>query len=846
MRYIRTENNYVEFIEASNDGNILSSRGFQFGELYFKIQNSKVTFYLNDQENPWRNDVWTIDIPFELDGVVYDNEDDASAALHNIMNDRFQEQLDQLKEDLAAETARAQQAEEDLGEEIDDERDRAISAETHLQTEVTELSGLVSTFDERITNVEESVSALTDDLNDEIARSTAKDAEHDAQISALTNTINSEIQRALAAESGITENLNAEISRSTSKDAQHDVQISALTTNLQNEIQRATEAENSLRSDLNDEIADRISGDTNLQNQIDAEAARATAAESALTNNLNAEILRSTTKDTQHDSQISGLTSDLATEVQNRINADNALQTNLTNEVTRATSAETVLHNEIISERDRAIAAESGITSALNSEITRSTNKDIELNNKIDGEIARATGVEATKADKANAVASAEYVRANKIINFKNINGAVISSIDATDFIKDGMVDDVEIKVISGASYLAVTFNSDSGKEEIDIPLTDIFNPNNYYTKSEIDASQLVQDNKIATLSGDVNTLETKIETVSGAVTSITADLTNYYTKSQVDASQLVQDNKITALSGNVTNLETKIDAISGNSYTKNEVDNKLANKADLSALTAHISDDVRHITAAERTAWNNKSDFSGSYNDLTDKPTIPTVPTNVSAFVNDAGYITSAYTYDKATIDQKVASGGTFDPTQYYTTANTYNKTEVNNLLSGKADPYSAGTGISIVGNVISATGGGTVDAYTKAESDAKYATIANFNSHSGNTEIHFTTGDVQTQINNSISGKTIDSLSAGTGIDITNNVISATGGSVEYSAGTNVQISNHIISATDTKYTAGDGISISNSNVISTVTKFWCGTQAQYDLITVKDPNTVYMIHE
>ena len=32
----------------------------------------------------------------------------------------------------------------------------------------------------------------------------------------------------------------------------------------------------------------------------------------------------------------------------------------------------------------------------------------------------------------------------------------------------------------------------------------------------------------------------------------------------------------------------------------------------------------------------------SGSYNDLSNKPTIPTVPTNVSAFTNDAGYLTS------------------------------------------------------------------------------------------------------------------------------------------------------------------------------------------------------------
>jgi len=31
----------------------------------------------------------------------------------------------------------------------------------------------------------------------------------------------------------------------------------------------------------------------------------------------------------------------------------------------------------------------------------------------------------------------------------------------------------------------------------------------------------------------------------------------------------------------------------------------------------------------------------SGSYNDLLDTPTIPTVPENVSAFTNDAGYLT-------------------------------------------------------------------------------------------------------------------------------------------------------------------------------------------------------------
>ena len=54
------------------------------------------------------------------------------------------------------------------------------------------------------------------------------------------------------------------------------------------------------------------------------------------------------------------------------------------------------------------------------------------------------------------------------------------------------------------------------------------------------------------------------------------------------------------------------------------------------------FSASVAHgISSSDITNWNNKSDFSGSYNDLTNKPTIPTVPTNVSAFTNDAGYLT-------------------------------------------------------------------------------------------------------------------------------------------------------------------------------------------------------------
>ena len=70
---------------------------------------------------------------------------------------------------------------------------------------------------------------------------------------------------------------------------------------------------------------------------------------------------------------------------------------------------------------------------------------------------------------------------------------------------------------------------------------------------------------------------------------------------------------------------------------------NDLTNKPSIPDELKDLSDDSTHrlVTDTEKSTWNNKSDFSGSYNDLTNKPTIPTVPTNVSTFTNDAGYLT-------------------------------------------------------------------------------------------------------------------------------------------------------------------------------------------------------------
>lgn len=82
------------------------------------------------------------------------------------------------------------------------------------------------------------------------------------------------------------------------------------------------------------------------------------------------------------------------------------------------------------------------------------------------------------------------YDSESKNIQFKH-GSAVVKTLNAAPFIKDGMVDTVTISDGTGSNLnkkvLKITFNTDSGKEAIELPLDGIFNANNYYDKTATD-----------------------------------------------------------------------------------------------------------------------------------------------------------------------------------------------------------------------------------------------------------------------------------------------------------------------------------------------------------------------
>ena len=248
-------------------------------------------------------------------------------------------------------------------------------------------------------------------------------------------------------------------------------------------------------------------------------------------------------------------------------------------------------------------------------------------------------------------ISNVQYNKTDKKIYF--YSGATtetpVSNIDATDFVKDGMVSNVEIKdVASSGSCLVITFNADSGKQDINIPVSKIFNPANYYLKSETSGKTEI-----------ANALNSKANT---------SDLSNYYKKAETSGS---------------TQLTTAFNS-----------------KANATDLTTHIGDKTVHITSDERTKWDNAATSSHTHSNKSVLDTIAAIDTELSEASNNL-VVNSAIT-KVIVANEKIASASlnelndrkldasAYTPTDlsnYYKMTETSGKSEIATALSSKAN---------------------------------------------------------------------------------------------------------------------------------------------------------------
>ena len=130
---------------------------------------------------------------------------------------------------------------------------------------------------------------------------------------------------------------------------------------------------------------------------------------------------------------------------------------------------------------------------------------------------------------------------------------------------------------------------------------------------------------------GEIETaVKNKVDKVIGKGLS-TNDFTNEY-KNKVDSA-------LQSYTETDPTVPTWAKAASKPTYTASEV-GALPNTTIIPTTLAGLTEDATHrvVTDAEKTAWNAKSNFSGNYNDLTNKPTIPSINGLASeTYVNNA-----------------------------------------------------------------------------------------------------------------------------------------------------------------------------------------------------------------
>lgn len=235
-----------------------------------------------------------------------------------------------------------------------------------------------------------------------------------------------------------------------------------------------------------------------------------------------------------------------------------------------------------------------------------------------------------------------------------------LANIDAKDFIKDGMVDNVEVKEVAGSgTCLVITFNTFDGTathETINLPISDIFNASNYYTKSEVDSA----------LSGKANTA---ITITAGTGLSGGGDLSENRTISLAATGtsgtykQVVVDEYGRVTSGNSEDLNYYINGASvTTAVDKFDVSLSGNNEAASASFTIPSATTTAAgvMTSADKVALNNLNPLSGKVSTLS---AITATSTAINSLTGTVGTMAfeNATNYSSAT-QVSTALGGKSD----------------------------------------------------------------------------------------------------------------------------------------------------------------------------------------
>lgn len=200
--------------------------------------------------------------------------------------------------------------------------------------------------------------------------------------------------------------------------------------------------------------------------------------------------------------------------------------------------------------------------------------------------------------------------------------GTKVFEYDASPFIVDGMVQNVEIKnVTSGSSQvtcLVVSFNTDAGKQDINIPISQIFDASNYYTTAQTSGATELQ----TAFNGKTDTATTTA--LNNVVTAHTANTSIHLTSTE--KSQLHTHANKTYLDGITGNVGTMMYQNTSSYSSATQVSIALSNKVDnteYTAFSATTNNSINDLSGQSETVAASLNDLNNRLSNKADKDVV-------------------------------------------------------------------------------------------------------------------------------------------------------------------------------------------------------------------------------
>lgn len=394
---------------------------------------------------------------------------------------------------------------------------------------------------------------------------------------------------------------------------------------------RAKSAEAELVRNLQVET-DRATGEEQrLDIRVDTEAGRAQDAENALSFRLDVETERAEAAEQKNADAI-------VAEVERAASAEKTLADNLTGEISRAKSSEKVNADNITVEKNRAVAAEKALTDNLTTEVSRAVAREGELQGSIDAHITAVTG-------EVQALKAADTTLDEKKANASDVNRELADRYTKSQvFTKEEVLQKIEDLIGTAPDTL------DTFKEIADALGND---PNFAATIMNLLAGKVDKETGKQLTSNDYSDSEKAI------VADVNAKKHSHNNKSVLDkVTQFLLD-AWNAAYNHISDTVKHVTAAERNNWDDaNSKKHTHSNKGVIDKLTQAMLDKLTGIAAGAEVNvqpdWNVTDTASDAY--IKNKPSayppavhnhtksqISDMPTRLSQFNNDAGYITAA-----------------------------------------------------------------------------------------------------------------------------------------------------------------------------------------------------------